>query len=228
MADVGQNTWEEVDFQPAASKGGENYGWSIMCGTHPFPIEKEQAGEKTPVVGVLPIAEYSHATDGICIVGLGVYRGSGFPSLDGIYFFGDWGSGRLWGIKRDDAGKWQMQELLHTALNLSSGGEDEAGNLYVTNAASQYGTWNPFDSARRVGLEAGVGRQGARQGARPRRRRGNSVDGATGELRLPLPDVLGERVEVRGVCDCRSRSGIEAPSRLTPLPRITERRGDQS
>jgi glucose/arabinose dehydrogenase len=148
IADVGQNTWEEIDFQPAASKGGENYGWSWMCGTHPFPIEKEQAGEKTPVVGIPPVAEYSHATDGICVAGIGIYRGSEFPSLDGTYFFGDWGSGRLWGLKRDTSGKWQMQELLHTGLNLASGGEDEAGNLYATNAASQYGTWNPFDSAR--------------------------------------------------------------------------------
>jgi glucose/arabinose dehydrogenase len=148
ISDVGQNTWEEVDFQPANSKGGENYGWSIMCGTHPFPIEKEQAGEKTPVVGVLPIAEYSHATDGICIAGLGIYRGSEFPNLDGVYFFGDWGSGRVWGVKRDTSGNWQMQELLHTAINITSGNEDEQGNIFVTNAASQYGAWNPFESAR--------------------------------------------------------------------------------
>jgi glucose/arabinose dehydrogenase len=148
IADVGQNQWEEIDFQPAASKGGENYGWSMMCGTHPFPIEKELAGEKTPVVGVLPVAEYSHAKDGICVIGMGIYRGQDYPSLDGTYFLGDWGSGKLWGLKRDEANKWQMQELLHTGLNFSSGGEDEAGNIYITNAASQYGAWNPFDSAR--------------------------------------------------------------------------------
>jgi glucose/arabinose dehydrogenase len=148
IADVGQNHWEEINFQPANSKGGENYGWAHMNGTHPFPLEKEQAGEKTPVVGILPIAEYSHATDGICVAGIGIYRGKDFPSLDGVYFAGDWGSGRIWGIKRDDSGKWQMQELLNTSINVSSGGEDEAGNLYVVNSASQYGTWNPFDSAR--------------------------------------------------------------------------------
>jgi glucose/arabinose dehydrogenase len=148
IGDVGQNTWEEIDFQPASSKGGENYGWNYMCGTHPFPIEKEQAGEKTPVVGTLPIAEYSHATDGICVAGIGVYRGTEFPSLDGVYFAGDWGSGRIWGVKRGDDGKWQMQELLNTSINVSSGGENEAGELYVVNSASQYGTWNPFQSER--------------------------------------------------------------------------------
>ncbi len=148
IADVGQNAWEEINFQPASSKGGENYGWNYMCGTHPFPIEKEKTGEKMPVVGVMPVAEYSHATDGICVIGMGIYRGNEFPNLDGIYFAGDWGSGRVWGIVKDDAGKYQMQELLNTSLNLSSGGEDEAGNLYVTNAPSQYGTWNPFASAK--------------------------------------------------------------------------------
>jgi len=148
IADVGQNTWELLLFQPATSKGGENYGWSIREGTHPFPIEKEQSGEKAANLGVMPIAEYSHATDGICTVGLGIYHGSDYPSMEGVYFLGDWGSGRVWGVKRDDAGKWQMQELLHTGLNLSSGNQDEAGNIYVTNAASQYGAWNPFESAR--------------------------------------------------------------------------------
>jgi glucose/arabinose dehydrogenase len=149
IADVGQNHWEEVNFQPAGSKGGENYGWNYMCGTHPFPLEKEQNKEKTPVVGQLPVAEYSHATDGICIAGFGVYRGAEFPSLDGVYFCGDWGSGRVWGLKREDAGgKWQMQELLNTSLNLTSGNEDEQGNMYITNAPSQYGTWNPFNSEK--------------------------------------------------------------------------------
>jgi len=148
VADVGQNTWELIEFQPASSKGGENYGWSLREGTHPFPIEKEQAGEKAPAIGVMPIAEYSHADSGICIIGLGIYRGREFPNLNGVYFAGDWGSGRVWGVERDDAGKWQMQELLHTSLNLTSGGQDEAGDIYVTNATSQYGAWNPFESAR--------------------------------------------------------------------------------
>jgi glucose/arabinose dehydrogenase len=146
IGEVGQNHWEEINMQPAGAKGGENYGWPIMCGTHPFPLEKEQAGEKTPVVGLAPVAEYSHATDGICVIGMGIYRGSDFPSMDGVYFAGDWASGKLWGIAKDDGGKWQMQELLNTSLNFTAGGEDEAGNIYVCNATSQYGTWNPFQN----------------------------------------------------------------------------------
>ena len=119
-----------------------------MNGTHPFPLEKEKSGEPWSPVGIMPIAEYNHATDGICVIGVGVYRGKDFPSLDGVYFTGDWGSGRLWGVAKDSGGKWQMQELLNTSLNLTSGGEDEAGNLYICNATSQYGAWNPFDSER--------------------------------------------------------------------------------
>jgi glucose/arabinose dehydrogenase len=148
IADIGQNHWEEINLQPASSKGGENYGWNWMCGTHAFPIEKE-GKEPTPVIGVLPVAEYSHATDGICVIGLGIYRGAECPSLDGVYFAGDWGTGRLWGVKKDGQGKWQMQQLLHTKLNFTAAGEDEQGNLFVTNAFSQYGPFiNPTDVAR--------------------------------------------------------------------------------
>jgi glucose/arabinose dehydrogenase len=148
IADIGQNHWEEVDLLPAGHKGGENFGWPLMCGTHPFPLEKEQAGEKTPQIGILPIAEYNHGTDGICIIGMGISRSSAYPTLEGTYFFGDWGSGRLWGTKRDAGGKWQMQEFLNTSLNFTSGGEGEDGQIYVTSAPSQYGTWNPFASEK--------------------------------------------------------------------------------
>lgn len=138
IADVGQNHWEEINFQPAASKGGENYGWSFMGGSHTFPIEDEATN---PRVGILPVAEYSHVDQGICVTGIGVYRGKKYPSLNGIYFVSDWGSGKIWGMKRDDANKWQMQELLDldTPLRPTSGGEDEEGNLYITHATANYG-----------------------------------------------------------------------------------------
>ncbi len=156
IADIGQNHWEEVNFQPAASKGGENYGWKFMCGSHPFPMKlvKDAAGnekavdpETYPKVGVLPVAEYSHVDQGICVIGLGCYRGKNYPALDGTYFTADWGSGKVWGLKRDAAGKWQMQELLDldVALRPTSGGEDEAGDIYVTHATANYG--GPVDPA---------------------------------------------------------------------------------
>lgn len=138
IADIGQNHWEEVNFQAAGSKGGENYGWKFMCGSRTFPIEDDKTN---PRVGVLPVAEYSHVDQGICVVGLGVYRGKDYPAMDGIYYTSDWGSGKVWALKRDDAGKWQMQEMLDldTPLRPTSGGEDEAGNVYLTHATANYG-----------------------------------------------------------------------------------------
>ncbi len=144
IADIGQNHWEEVNMQPAASKGGENYGWKFMCGSHTFPIEDEKTN---PRVGKMPIAEYSHVDQGNCVIGLGVYRGKDYPSMDGTYFTADWGSGKVWGLKRDEAGKWQMEELtdLDTPFRPTSGGEDEAGNVYLTHATANYG--GPVDPA---------------------------------------------------------------------------------
>jgi glucose/arabinose dehydrogenase len=150
IADVGQNHWEEVNFQPASSKGGENYGWKFMGGSHPFPIilkkgpdGKEMAVDPVgaPIVGVLPVAEYSHVDQGICVIGLGVYRGKDYPAFDGTYFVADWGTGKVWGLKRDGDGKWQMPEFLDldTSLRPTSGGEDEEGNVYLTHATANYG-----------------------------------------------------------------------------------------
>ena len=138
IADIGQNHWEEINFQPKSSKGGENYGWKFMCGSHTFPIEDEKTN---PRVVVLPIAEYSHVDQGNCVIGLGIYRGKDYPSMDGVYFAADWGSGKVWAVKRDKANKWQMQELLDldTSLRPTSGGEDEQGNIYLTHATANYG-----------------------------------------------------------------------------------------
>jgi glucose/arabinose dehydrogenase len=144
IADVGQNHWEEINFQPAGSKGGENYGWKFMCGSYNFPI-----GRKGPPVGVPPIGEYNHVKDGICVVGFGIYRGKEYASLDGTYFVGDWGSGKIWGMRRNEAGKWIMQELLNTKLQPTGAGEDpRTGAIYVTTATANYGgPVKPSDNA---------------------------------------------------------------------------------
>jgi glucose/arabinose dehydrogenase len=138
IADIGQNHWEEINHQPANSKGGENYGWKFMCGSHTFPIEDEATN---PRVGILPIAEFSHVDQGICVIGLGIYRGKDYPGMEGTYYTADWGSGKVWGLQKDGAGKWQMEELLDldTPLRPTSGGEDEAGNIYLTDAYPNYG-----------------------------------------------------------------------------------------
>ena len=149
IADIGQNHWEEINVQPASSKGGENYGWKFMCGSHPFPMiltknpdgtETAKDPENFPKVGVYPIAEYSHVDQGICVINLGVYRGKEFPELDGVYFAADWGSGKVWGMKQV-AGKWQMQELLDLAdgLRPNGSGTGEDGSIYLAQGTAGYG-----------------------------------------------------------------------------------------
>lgn len=134
LPDVGQNHWEEINFQPADSQGGENYGWDFLMGTHCFPIQASACN----AVGVLPVAEYSHEL-GCSVTGIGIYRGAEFADLDGIYFSGDYCSGIIWGLTHDDGGAWRYAEVLDTNLQITSGGEGEDGNLYVTSCNCNYG-----------------------------------------------------------------------------------------
>jgi glucose/arabinose dehydrogenase len=135
LPDVGQNFWEEINFQPADSPGGENYGWNFLMGTFCFPIEAQRCN----AVGVLPVAEYSHGEHGCTIIGMGIYRGAEFTDLNGIYFSGDYCSGKLWGLMRSEDGTWAFAQLLDTGLQFTGAGEDENGNLYVTSCHCNYG-----------------------------------------------------------------------------------------
>jgi glucose/arabinose dehydrogenase/plastocyanin len=145
IADVGQNRWEEINFEAAGTGGGVNYGWDFNESSHCYPPAAfERPGTPVPVDtattcqarGVPPVAEYNH-DDGSCsITGLGVYRGTVSTALDGIYFSSDYCSGKFWGLQRDDAGTWVMQELLHTGLRPTGAGDDEAGELYITSCGT--------------------------------------------------------------------------------------------
>ncbi|MCU1339423.1 MAG: Glucose/sorbosone dehydrogenase-like protein [Bryobacterales bacterium] len=128
IADVGQDMYEEVDYQPASSKGGENYGWNIMEGLHCFAAFSCNTAGLTP-----PIVEYTH-DDGCSITGGFVYRGQRSPGLRGIYFYGDYCSGKIWGIQRQ-GNTWVNQLLLSTNLLITTFGEDSAGDLYVGDAS---------------------------------------------------------------------------------------------
>ena len=126
IADVGQNQYEEVNFQPAESAGGQNYGWPIMEGRHCYPADRpcERAGL------MLPVREYDHSR-GCSVTGGYVYPGQEFPILTGIYLFGDYCSGRIWGLAPAGNGDWQVAELAQVDAQLSSFGEDERGELYL-------------------------------------------------------------------------------------------------
>jgi glucose/arabinose dehydrogenase len=124
IADVGQNKHEEVNVQSSSSRGGENYGWNVMEGMHCFRSKTcDSAGL------VLPVAEYDHRF-GCSVTGGMVYRGKAIPALDGIYLYGDYCSGRVWGLKKSNE-RWISTELADTELSISTFGEDEAGEMYV-------------------------------------------------------------------------------------------------
>jgi len=126
IADVGQDTYEEVDFLPAGSKGGVDFGWSFREGFHAY--------KGNPASGVMlqdPVYEYAHSVGGCSVTGGYVYRGSLHPELQGTYIYGDYCTGLVWGLKRDASGSWENRQLFGTRLNISSFGEDHAGELYV-------------------------------------------------------------------------------------------------
>ena len=125
IGDVGQSAWEEIDFQPADSAGGENYGWNVYEGTHPYPPDSE------PVIGEFtdPIVEYDRDA-GKSVTGGYVYRGSASPELGGVYLYGDFVDGRVWGLKRTPTGTENVL-LADTKYAITSFGEDDAGELYL-------------------------------------------------------------------------------------------------
>lgn len=125
IGDVGQNAYEEIDFQPAGASGGLNYGWNTREGMHCFRANECQSNDM-----IDPIAEYDR-DQGCSITGGYVYRGAAFANLQGLYFFGDYCSGTIWSLQRNDAGTWEQRKLLDSDLSISSFGEDEAGELYV-------------------------------------------------------------------------------------------------
>ena len=124
IGDVGQSALEEINFQPRTSSGGENYGWNILEGSQCF---KSSPCNKNGLV--LPIAEYGHS-EGCSVTGGFVYRGQQYPRLQGIYFYGDYCSGRVWGL-RVTGSSVQGGRLLDTAASISSFGEDETGEVYL-------------------------------------------------------------------------------------------------
>jgi glucose/arabinose dehydrogenase len=130
IGDVGQNAWEEIDRVPGGPNGpsgGLNFGWPITEGRHCY-----QSGSGCdPNAYVQPVAEYGHDA-GCSVTGGYVYRGSSFPGLQGVYVFGDYCSGRIWSLDSTDNTTWRMTEQVKDSLQISSFGEDEAGELYVT------------------------------------------------------------------------------------------------
>ncbi len=128
IGDVGQSTWEEIDFVSSDLLPGLNFGWNRMEGTHCYP-----PGSSCDDSGLtLPVAEYSHASSNCSVTGGYVYRGAQFPEIDGIYFFTDYCSGTIWALAHDASGNWTQAQVAQGKAGYSSFGEDGNGELYVT------------------------------------------------------------------------------------------------
>ena len=127
IGDVGQNTWEEVDYVPVG-QGGLNFGWNYREAAHVY------AGQPPATLKLTdPVAEYSHTGGRCSITGGFLYRGS-MPEWQGIYLYGDYCSGEIWGMIRstDPSSKtgWDSKVLFETGANITSFGQDPTGEVY--------------------------------------------------------------------------------------------------
>jgi uncharacterized protein (TIGR03437 family) len=202
IGDVGQNIWEEINYQPAGSTGGQNYGWRVTEGLHCF----------NPAVNcnmegfTLPVHEYSHSAGACSVTGGYVYRGNAIPSLRGTYIYGDYCDGRIWGLARQ-GDQFVNRLLLASNFLITTFGEDEAGEVYVgsaTGGGRVYRLAGPpglsFEASQVVnaasfapGLVAGSLATVFVQGVR-------DADGVSPALAIPLPTAIdGVSVTVDGI-----------------------------
>ena len=125
IGDVGQNQWEEIHFLPAAVQAGVNLGWDYYEGTHAFDGTPPEDLEL-----VFPVIEYSHPGGHCSVTGGYIYRGAN-PDWQGIYLYGDYCSGTIWGALVGPDGEWQTIRLYQTSSGLASFGQDQDGELYA-------------------------------------------------------------------------------------------------
>lgn len=140
IGDVGQNTWEEVDFEPA-NTGGRNYGWRLTEGNHCYnPSSGCDDGD--PII-TYPIHEYSHGS-GCSITGGFVYRGSAISGLGGTYFFADWCTPTIWSFRYDGTTLTEFTDRTaqlapgggQSITNIASFGMDGFGEIYIMDRGS--------------------------------------------------------------------------------------------
>ncbi|MFQ5528339.1 MAG: PQQ-dependent sugar dehydrogenase [Thermoanaerobaculia bacterium] len=144
IADVGQSTREEVNYQPASNPGADNYGWKLREGELPTPAGPNCAGGAPPPGNVDPIYAYAHgggASQGNSVTGGYVYRGPE-TQIEGKYFFGDFVNERIWSF---DAGTganftdWASTFVpdVGSIDQIVSFGEDGFGNLYIVDLGGE-------------------------------------------------------------------------------------------
>ena len=123
VGDVGQNNWEEIDI----IRKGLNYGWNIMEGNHCHAPRSNC--DRTGLE--LPVAEYSIPASGCSVIGGYVSRGQGTPSLLGAYVYGDFCSGKIWGLRYEGGAVTEHVLLVDSKVLITSFGQDLASSLYI-------------------------------------------------------------------------------------------------
>lgn len=167
IGDVGQENREEIDFQPASSQGGTNYGWKMMEGTQCYSSAACPSG--TPPCNApsltLPIHEYDHQV-GCAVIGGYVYRGCAIPDLRGTYFYADLCTHRIWSFRYDGTSVSQLIDRTaelspsgSSILRIVSFGEDPEGELMIVTQFA--GIWRIVPRGAEPGRDLGFGTRGA-------------------------------------------------------------------
>jgi quinoprotein glucose dehydrogenase len=133
--DVGQDKWEEVDL---IVKGG-NYGWSVREGFHEYKNQKAQGDPIDPVIeyphnpAMSADCKFPDHSAGISITGGYVYRGKNIPALRGVYTYGDFGAGTVWGLRYEKGAVTAYGKLVkeNSTRPIASFAEDKDGEVYV-------------------------------------------------------------------------------------------------
>lgn len=129
IADVGQNAYEEIDFEPSESAGGINYGWRCYEGNHTYNSTNCLPSSSY----TFPVYEYAHS-EGCSVTGGYVYRGNTFPILQGCYLYTDYCTGKIWSLKNNGT-NWVNEQLFQDAsARFSTFGENKDGELFIGDA----------------------------------------------------------------------------------------------
>lgn len=130
IADVGQNNWEEIDFEPAGDPGGRNYGWRCYEGFEDFNLF--DCPDMSEMIFPIHVYFNNPFNDGCSVTGGYVYRGQNLPGIYGKYIYADFCSGKIWSLERDECDLWHNDLLFDgPPQEYSSFGEDVSGEIYV-------------------------------------------------------------------------------------------------
>jgi uncharacterized repeat protein (TIGR03806 family) len=141
----GQDLWESAYL----IERGANYGWSVMEGSHPFYLNRKRG--PTPFSG--PTVEHPHS-EARSLTGGVVYYGDKLPELNGAYLYGDWSTGRIWGVRHDGKKVIWHDELAHTTIQITGFGVGPHGDLYITDHGNGGGIYRLVPTPKDAGKKS--------------------------------------------------------------------------